>query len=93
MELCSYGYRISNDKIRIKSRKDSQGICFLGQIKFADFIKHHLGELIGDIIDIDTGLKMGEHEGYYYFTIGQRSGLKLGGGPWYVVSKDIKRNH
>ena len=75
-----------------KNRKDSQGICFLGQIKFADFIKHHLGELTGDIIDIDTGLKMGEHEGYYYFTIGQRSGLKLGGGPWYVVSKDIKQN-
>ena len=75
-----------------KNRKDSQGICFLGQIKFADFIKHHLGEFRGDIIDIDSGMKMGEHEGYYYFTIGQRSGLKLGGGPWYVVKKDIQNN-
>jgi len=75
-----------------KNRKDSQGICFLGQIKFADFIKHHLGELKGDIIDIDTEKVMGKHDGYYYYTIGQRSGLKLGGGPWYVVKKDVKKN-
>ncbi len=75
-----------------KNRKDSQGICFLGQIKFADFIKHHLGELKGDIIDIDTDKVMGEHDGYYYYTIGQRSGLKLGGGPWYVVKKDVNKN-
>jgi tRNA-specific 2-thiouridylase len=73
-------------------RKDSQGICFLGQIKFKEFIKHHLGEIEGDIIDQDTGKVMGKHEGYYYFTIGQRSGLKLGGGPWYVVKKDVKKN-
>jgi len=75
-----------------KERKDSQGICFLGQIKFNDFIKHHLGEKKGDIINIDSGEKMGEHNGYYYFTIGQRSGLGLSGGPWYVVKKDIKDN-
>lgn len=75
-----------------KNRKDSQGICFLGQIKFKEFVKHHLGELKGDIIDIATGEKLGEHPGYYYFTIGQRSGLGLGGGPWYVVRKDIAAN-
>ncbi len=75
-----------------KNRKDSQGICFLGQIKFADFIRHHLGEFKGEIIDIDTNKIMGEHDGYYYYTIGQRSGLKLGGGPWYVVKKDIDKN-
>lgn len=74
------------------NRRDSQGICFLGQIKFNDFIKHHLGELKGDIINADTNEKMGEHNGYYYFTIGQRSGLGLSGGPWYVVSKDIENN-
>ena len=73
-------------------RKDSQGICFLGQIKFNDFVKHHLGELKGEIIDIDTGNKMGEHSGYYFYTIGQRSGLGLSGGPWYVVKKDVKNN-
>ncbi len=75
-----------------KKRKDSQGICFLGQIRFNDFIKHHLGEMKGEIINVDSREVMGEHNGYYYFTIGQRSGLGLSGGPWYVVKKDIKKN-
>ena len=74
------------------NRKDSQGICFLGQIKFKEFIKHHLGEKPGKIIDVDSGSIMGEHPGYYYYTIGQRSGLKLGGGPWFVVKKDVDDN-
>lgn len=73
-------------------RKDSQGICFLGKIKFSDFIKHHLGELEGEIIDIDSNKVMGKHNGFYFYTIGQRSGLRLGGGPWYVISKDIEKN-
>jgi tRNA-specific 2-thiouridylase len=75
-----------------KNRKDSQGICFLGQIKFRDFIKYHLGELPGDIIEFESGKKLGVHNGYYYFTIGQRSGIGLHGGPWYVVKKDIINN-
>ena len=74
------------------SRKDSQGICFLGQIKFKEFVKHHLGELEGEIIDVDSNKVMGKHPGYYFYTIGQRSGLKLGGGPWFVVGKDVKKN-
>ncbi len=74
------------------ARRDSQGICFLGQIKFKEFIKHHLGEVTGEIVDIDSGKVMGKHPGYYYYTIGQRSGLKLGGGPWFVVNKDVKNN-
>lgn len=74
------------------SRKDSQGICFLGRISFNEFIKHHLGELPGDIIDIDSQKILGKHKGYYFYTIGQRSGLGLGGGPWYVVKKDIENN-
>ena len=73
-------------------RKDSQGICFLGQIKFNEFIKHHLGEIKGDIVDIDSDKKIGEHNGYYFYTIGQRSGLGLSGGPWYVVKKDVGKN-
>ena len=73
-------------------RRDSQGICFLGQIKFKEFIKHHLGEIEGEIVDVDSGKVMGKHPGYYYYTIGQRSGLKLGGGPWFVVRKDVENN-
>jgi tRNA (5-methylaminomethyl-2-thiouridylate)-methyltransferase len=74
------------------ARRDSQGICFLGQIKFNEFIKHHLGEIEGEIVDVDSGKVMGKHPGYYYYTIGQRSGLRLGGGPWFVVEKDAKNN-
>ncbi len=75
-----------------KDRKDSQGICFLGQIKFNEFVKHHLGEIKGDILELESNTKLGEHKGYYFYTIGQRSGLGLGGGPWYVVKKDIGNN-
>ena len=75
-----------------KDRKDSQGICFLGKIKFKDFIKHHLGEQMGDLIEFETGVKLGEHQGFWYFTIGQRQGSGLAGGPWYVVQKEIKKN-
>ena len=75
-----------------QSRKDSQGICFLGKIRYHDFIKFHLGTKPGDIIDITTKKRLGEHEGYWFYTIGQRHGLKLGGGPWYVVRKDSINN-
>lgn len=81
-----------NYNLPTQTRRDSQGICFLGQIKFKEFIKHHLGEVEGDIIDINSGKILGNHPGYYYYTIGQRSGLKLGGGPWFVVKKDVKKN-
>jgi tRNA-specific 2-thiouridylase len=75
-----------------KDRKDSQGICFLGKIEFKDFLKYHLGERTGDLVESETGKKVGEHEGYWYYTIGQRKGIKLSGGPWYVVKKDIPTN-
>lgn len=75
-----------------KDRKDSQGICFLGQIKYSDFVEHHLGHKSGDFIDMESGKKVGEHNGYWFYTIGQRHGLGLSGGPWYVVEKDIQKN-
>jgi tRNA-specific 2-thiouridylase len=75
-----------------KDRKDSQGICFLGKFKFSDFIKHHLGTRTGKMIEIETGNVMGNHDGFWFYTIGQRQGLGLGGGPWYVVAKDVEKN-
>lgn len=75
-----------------KDRKDSQGICFLGKLKFSEFIRHHIGDKQGDIIEHETGNKLGTHQGFWYYTIGQRQGLGLAGGPWYVVAKDTQRN-
>ena len=73
-------------------RKDSQGICFLGKINYNDYIEKYLGKKKGEIIDIDTCTCIGYHDGYWFHTIGQRKGLKLSGGPWYVVGKDIVKN-
>lgn len=74
------------------ARKDSQGICFLGKINYNDFIRRHLGERPGPIVEIETGRKIGEHRGYWFHTIGQRKGLGLSGGPWYVVRKNTRDN-
>ena len=79
-------------KLPNQDRKDSQGICFLGKFKFADFIKHHVGTQIGDLIEIETNKKVGTHEGFWFYTIGQRKGIGLSGGPWFVVAKDPQRN-
>ena len=75
-----------------KDRKDSQGICFLGKIKFSDFLKHHCGEQPGDLVEFETGKKLGTHPGFFYYTLGQRQGTGLAGGPWYVVRKDPSGN-
>ncbi len=79
-------------KLANSERKDSQGICFLGKIKYNEFVKGHLGELPGEIREMGTERVLGEHKGYWFHTIGQRKGLGLGGGPWFVVHKDINRN-
>ncbi len=73
-------------------RRDSQGICFLGKINYNDFIRRHLGERPGAIIELETGRKLGEHRGYWFHTIGQRKGLGLSGGPWFVVRKNVAEN-
>jgi len=75
-----------------QARPDSQGICFLGKIKYNDFVKHYLGEKPGAIVERETGKRLGEHQGYWFHTIGQRSGLRLGNGPWFVVGKDVDAN-
>ncbi len=73
-------------------RKDSQGICFLGKINYNDFIKRYLGEREGKIVELESGKVLGIHKGYWFHTIGQRKGLYLSGGPWFVVRKDIENN-
>jgi tRNA-specific 2-thiouridylase len=75
-----------------KNRKDSQGICFLGKIKFRDFIGSYLGKKEGDIIEFETGKVIGKHDGYWFYTLGQRKDIKLSGGPYFVVKKEISKN-
>ena len=78
-------------------KKDSTGICFIGERKFADFLKQYLPAQPGDI-ETDTGDVIGRHQGLMYHTIGQRQGLGIGGlknydeSPWYVAQKDLERN-
>jgi tRNA-specific 2-thiouridylase len=75
-----------------RDRPDSQGICFLGKIKYRDFVRHHLGEREGEIVERATGRVLGTHNGYWFHTVGQRSGLRLSHGPWFVEGKDVERN-
>lgn len=73
-------------------RPDSQGICFLGKVNYNDFIRRYLGEKEGPIVEFETGKILGRHKGYWFHTVGQRKGLGLSGGPWYVVKKDVDAN-
>ncbi|MBI2634048.1 tRNA 2-thiouridine(34) synthase MnmA [Candidatus Peregrinibacteria bacterium] len=75
-----------------KNRPDSQGICFLGKFSYNDFLAHYLGTKKGEMIEYETGKKVGGHEGYWFYTIGQRKGIKMPDGPWYVVKKNIRKN-
>ncbi len=82
----------SEMKLPNSERKDSQGICFLGKIQYRDFVKFHLGEREGKIVDRITGTELGPHQGFWFYTIGQRQGLGLSGGPWFVSGKDTEKN-
>ncbi|MBI3458771.1 tRNA-specific 2-thiouridylase [Candidatus Azambacteria bacterium] len=73
------------------NRPDSQGICFIGKVKLKDFLSNYIPKRSGDILSIE-GEKLGTHEGAWFYTIGQRQGLGISGGPYFVVSKDIKKN-
>ena len=74
-------------------KKDSQGICFLGQVMLPDFLKQYIKPKKGKILDVH-GNEMGEHHGAHFYTIGQRHGLGVGGTkkPLYVAGKDVKKN-
>jgi tRNA-specific 2-thiouridylase len=75
-------------------RKDSQGICFIGDLDVSEFLRKYIDCQVGEIVDEDSGEVIGKHSGVAFYTIGQRQGLGIGGAdkPYYVSSKDAKRN-
>ena len=75
------------------TKRDSQGICFVGSVGIKDFLSQYVTAKVGDIIDQSTEKVVGRHDGAIFYTLGQRHGLDVGGGlPYYVVSKDMDRN-
>ena len=74
-------------------KKESMGVCFVGEVGIKDFLQEYIEVTPGQIIDRDTNEVLGTHEGAVFYTIGQRHGLNLGGGlPYYVVGKDMTKN-
>lgn len=75
------------------AKKDSQGICFVGQIGIREFLGQYVEQTAGSIIDKQTSKVLGQHDGAIFYTIGQRHGLEVGGGlPYYVVGKNMDKN-
>ncbi len=76
------------------NKPDSQGICFIGEINVLKFLMSRIPEKKGEIQDFDTKKVVGEHKGVYFYTIGQREGIGVGGQsePYYVVDKDFEKN-
>lgn len=83
--------------LHVHTKKDSTGICFIGERKFSAFLAEYLPHQPGDIVD-ESGQPIGRHSGLMYHTLGQRQGLGIGGrdgaaeAPWYVLDKDLARN-
>jgi len=81
-----------NEALKLyKNIKQSQDFCFLGRDQLNEFIEKEIAPKSGKIVELD-GEVLGEHKGLPYYTIGQRKGIELAGGPYYVVGKDIKNN-
>ena len=87
---------LENDLVNAK-KKDSTGVCFIGERNFKNFLQHYLPAKNGDIVDINGNI-VGKHDGVLYYTLGQRKGLKIGGlsggngERWFVLEKDVKNN-
>ena len=85
-------------KLNVANKKDSTGICFIGERNFKKFLNNYIPPKKGNIIDIKNNRIVGKHDGAYYYTIGQRKGLGIGGIKgeksfgWIVVKKDVKKN-
>ncbi|MDP2814608.1 MAG: tRNA 2-thiouridine(34) synthase MnmA [Erysipelotrichaceae bacterium] len=80
--------------LAVAQKKDSTGICFIGERHFREFLHNYIPKTPGNIVDIDTGNTVGEHHGVMFYTLGQRKGMGIGGveGPWFVVHKDLQSN-
>lgn len=82
----------------VMDKKDSTGVCFIGERHFKEFLQNYIPAQKGDIVDIETNRVLGKHDGAMYYTLGQRKGLGIGGihgevaKGWFVVKKDIKKN-
>jgi len=80
------------------NKKDSTGVCFIGERRFKPFLNRFLSASPGDIYDVTTQKKVGQHQGLIHYTLGQRQGLEIGGlknssgEPWFVAEKDLKTN-
>ena len=89
--------RARNAGLKVHDKKDSTGICFIGERRFADFLARYVDDEPGPMVDAD-GTVLGEHRGLAFYTLGQRQGLGLGGlrdrpeAPWYVTAKDRAGN-
>ncbi|MFA4937330.1 MAG: tRNA 2-thiouridine(34) synthase MnmA [Patescibacteria group bacterium] len=78
-------------KLPVAAKPDSVGICFIGEVKVKDFLRTRLQENPGPIVDTNDRV-LGKHIGLTFYTIGQRHGLRLAGGPWYVIGRKWKAN-
>lgn len=85
-------------KLPIAKKKDSTGVCFIGERRFKSFLQNYIPAQKGEIVDIDTGKVLGRHDGVLYYTLGQRRGLGIGGiagttnHSWFVCDKDVEKN-
>lgn len=86
------------DLTSVKDKKDSTGVCFIGERNFKQFLQNYLPAKCGNIVDIETNNILGKHDGVMYYTLGQRKGLGIGGiknvdsKGWFVCKKDVKNN-
>ncbi|WP_338988969.1 tRNA 2-thiouridine(34) synthase MnmA [Spiroplasma endosymbiont of Seladonia tumulorum] len=84
----------SAQNLSIANKKDSTGICFIGERDFKNFLQNYIPNQNGNIVDIETKEVVGHHNGVMYYTIGQRRGLNLGGmsEPYFVAGKNVENN-
>ena len=84
--------------LEIADKKDSTGVCFIGERRFREFLQNYIPAKEGNIVDIETKKVIGKHKGVYYYTIGQHKGLGIGGisgevaSGWFIAKKDAKKN-